>query len=129
MRRREFIGLLGSAAAWPLTASTQESMPTIGWLDPTSQAARASFVEQFHAGLAERGYFVGRNVAIEYRWAEGDNSRLPALAADLVNRQVAVIAATDGIPSARAQRKAPRLPFRSSFRRPPIRFSSGWCRA
>jgi putative tryptophan/tyrosine transport system substrate-binding protein len=95
MRRRDFISLLvGATVTWPLAArSQQEAMPVIGFLHGTSPEARRAEVAAFHRGLSESSYVEGRDVAVEYRWAEGRYDRLPALAADLVDRQVSVIVA------------------------------------
>jgi putative ABC transport system substrate-binding protein len=105
MRRREFISLLGSIAVWPLAARAQQpTMPVIGLLDPRSPDAMADRLRAFRLGLKDVGYVEGENVTIIYRFAEDQNDRLPELAAELVRRQVTVIAAsaTTAAPAAKA---------------------------
>jgi putative ABC transport system substrate-binding protein len=107
MRRREFITVLGGAAAWPLAAKAQQAaMPVIGFINPASPVELAQRVAAFHDGLAELGFVERRTVMIEYRWAQGRYEELPVLANDLVRRGVAAIAATGGIASVRAARSA-----------------------
>ena len=108
MRRREFIKVIGGGAvAWPILANAQRSaMPVIGYIGTGSQNSDAFRLPSFHRGLSESGYVEGRNVTIEYRWAEGHNDRLPALAADLVGRQVSVIAVPASTPGAIAAKAA-----------------------
>ena len=105
LKRREFITLLGSAAAWPLAARAQQPpMPAVGFLNSASPEAFADRLRAFHRGLKDTGFVEGENVAIVYRWGENQFDRLPELAADLVRRQVKVIAAN--APAARPAKAA-----------------------
>jgi putative ABC transport system substrate-binding protein len=119
MKRREFITLLGgAAAAWPLAAGAQQhATPVIGFLSSLSQAGSTKLVAGFHRGLAEGGFVAGKTVAIEYRWAEGHYQRLPAMAAELVARRVTVLVSSGGGPSLLAAKEATATT--------PIVFSSG----
>jgi putative ABC transport system substrate-binding protein len=112
MRRRAFITLLGGAAAWPLAARAQQApSPVIGYLGSESPATWVSRLRAFHQGLGESGFVEGRDVMIEYRWAEGHYDRLPELAVDLVRRQVNVIFATPGVSGLAAKAATTAIPI------------------
>src|SRR5581483_3082878 len=106
LRRRDVITLIGGTALMPLASRAQQTMPVVGYLGAESPTLFATRLRAFHEGLARSGFTEGRNLRIEYRWAEGDNSRLPALAAELVNRKVAVLASPGSLAAALAARKA-----------------------
>ena len=106
MRRRDFIAVVGSAAVWPLAARAQQA-PVVGFLNGGSAWEYARNAEAFRQGLSETAYVEGRNVLIEYRWAEGQNDRLPAMATDLVRHGIAVIFASGSDAPALAAKTVP----------------------
>jgi putative tryptophan/tyrosine transport system substrate-binding protein len=97
MRRREFIAGLGGAVAWPVVARGEESVPLVGFLNTQSPKGFARYVAAFRQGLQETGFVEGKNVAIEYRWGEGDYGRLPALVAQLLERRPAACCVSRGL--------------------------------
>jgi len=107
MKRREFLGVLGGAAAWPWVAHAQQParVPRIGFLGLTNESAHAYRLDALRAGLRDLGYVEGRNIAFEYRWAEGNYERLPALAAELARLNVAILV-THTVPGSQAARRA-----------------------
>jgi putative tryptophan/tyrosine transport system substrate-binding protein len=121
VKRREFIAGLGSAAAWPLTArAQQQAIPIIGLLNQQTAETTASGLAAFRAGLEASGFVEGRNVAIEYRWAEGPNDRLATLAADLVRLRVAVIATRGDSPAFALKTATKTIPIVCSFASDPV---------
>src|SRR5262245_65557088 len=112
LRRRDFVLLLGGAAAWPLAARAQQTaMPVIGLLDPRTPDAMADRLRAFRLGLKEVGYVEGENVTVIYRLAENQYDRLPELAAEIVRRKVAVIAVTGGTSTLATKAATKTLPF------------------
>jgi putative tryptophan/tyrosine transport system substrate-binding protein len=123
MRRREFITLLGSAAAWPLEARAQQSaMPVIGYLGTASAGSTRTDLAGFHQGLARAGFVEGRDVVIEYRWAEGRYDRLPALATELVAQQVAVLIVTSNAAGLAAKAATSTIPIVFAIGGDPVKF-------
>jgi putative ABC transport system substrate-binding protein len=122
LRRREFISLLGGAAAWPLAAEAQQAVPAVGFLDLGFPRPDARYVAVFREGLAAAGFVEGRTVAIEYRWANNQVPRLASLAAELVQRQVAVIVALGGPAILAAKATTSTVPIVFGIGADPIKF-------
>jgi putative ABC transport system substrate-binding protein len=128
MKRRDFVAALGALAVWPLPTRAQPSMPVVGFVGSDTPDLYAGRLRAFRLGLRVIGFEEGRNVVIEYRWAEGRNDRLAALTDDLIGRKAAVIV-TPTTPSALAAKALRPKPFRSSSSWPATRFSLDWSRA
>jgi len=121
MRRREFIALVGGAAAWPLAARAQQGVPVVGFLNAASPDGYRPMVAAFRQGLQQSGYVEGQNVALEYRWAEGQMDRLPSMVADLIHRRVAVIAATTTAAALAAKAATTTIPIVFEMGSDPVR--------
>jgi putative ABC transport system substrate-binding protein len=122
MRRRQFLGVLGSAAMWPLTARAQQGMPVVGLVSPQSAGPAANRIAGFNKGLSEQGYVDGENVKIEYRWAEGHYERMPGLVAELVHRPVDVLVAPTQDAALAAKAVPMSIPLVFNIGGDPVRF-------